>query len=485
MDKRVASYIKAEYTKVELLKKTEQGSIWLAKDGTGQIVVVKHLSATGLPIRKLKEIAHPLWPRILFTAEEDDTTWVVEEYVSGNTLSAEIEAGRRFSPAEVKNIMLQLLDGMAAFHQAGIIHRDIKPSNIILQGEQQARLLDFGVAREMHRENSPDTRAFGTSGYAPPEQYGFGQTDARSDIYALGVTMKELLEEGNHGWLTAVLGKCTALDPKDRYQNADELKAALLRPSYRRISRMAALFLIACAMLGIGYWVQQNKPPLESHEEQRTDAPSQIETPLEEPNPANAPASPNASSMEESSSIQENAPIIPQENVFSLDSPAPFGLDSSSVHTIPQPSPEVAKETKKLAAEDIGLSLAVGNENLGAGGKYNITVPKAEWEAWETAGTTPMMTKYFPSDWEIVLTIENRSNVSIEKCTLQAAVEDGKLESHDTYVAPGGSAQIAVPLSGSRLQRSDKYIWLSFSSDTPHLKSSSFSYYVWIKPETD
>lgn len=91
MDKRVASYIKEEYTKVELLKKTEHSSIWLAKDGTGQIVVVKQLSTTGLPFRKLKEIAHPLWPRILFTAEEDDTTWVVEEYVSGNTLSAEIE----------------------------------------------------------------------------------------------------------------------------------------------------------------------------------------------------------------------------------------------------------------------------------------------------------------------------------------------------------------------------------------------------------
>lgn len=461
MNKRVASYIEAEYTKIELLKKTEHSSIWLAKDGTGQIVVVKQLSTTGLPFRKLKEIAHPLWPRILFTAEEDDTTWVVEEYVSGNTLSAEIETGRRFSPTEVENIMLQLLDGMTAFHQAGIIHRDIKPSNIILQGERQARLLDFGVAREMHRENSPDTRAFGTSGYAPPEQYGFGQTDARSDIYALGVTMKELLEEGNHGWLTAVLDKCTTLDPKDRYQNTDELKAALLRPSYRRPSRIAALFLAAFVMLGIGYWTQHQKLPPESHEEQKADAPAPIETPLGESNPANAPTAPNVPPLEESPSIQENAPIIPQ------------------------PSSEVAKEPQNLSAEDIRLSLAVGNENLGAGGKYNITVPKAEWEAWETAGTTPMLTKYFPFDWEIVLTIENRSNVTIEKCTLQTAIEEGKLESYDTYVAPGDVAQITVPMGGGRLQRSGKYIWLSFSSDAPHLKSSSFSYHIRINPETD
>ncbi len=482
MDKRVASYIEAEYTNIEVLKRSEYGSIWLAKDNTGQIVILKHLSTTGLPFRKLKEIAHPLWPRILFTAEEDGMTWVVEEYVSGNTLSAKIESGRRFAPAEVKSIMLQLLDGMAAFHQAGIIHRDIKPSNIILQGERQARLLDFGAAREMHRENTPDTRAFGTSGYAPPEQYGFGQTDARSDIYALGVTMKELLEEGYHGKLAKVLDKCTALDPKDRYQNADELREALLYPSYHRPSRIAALFLAVCVILGIGYWMQQQKLPTESLEEQKTDAPAHVETPLKEPNSSNAPISTNSPDMEESPAIKENAHIIPQGQVFSPDSSAPPGLGSSSVHTIPQPLPE---ETKKLSAEDIGLSLTVGNENLGAGGKYSITVPKAEWEAWETAGTTPMMTKYFPSDWEIVLTIENRSNSPIEKCTLQAGIEDGSLDSYDTYVAPGDSAQITVPLRGGRLQRSGKYIWLSFSSDTPHLKSSSFSYQIRIEPETD
>ena len=458
MDKRVASYIEAEYTNIELLKKTEHSSIWLSKDGTGQIVVVKHLCTTGLPLRKLKEIAHPLWPRLLFSAEEDGKTWVVEEYISGNTLSAEIEVGRRFAPAAVKSIMLQLLDGMAAFHQAGIIHRDIKPSNIILQGERQVRLLDFGVAREMHRENSPDTKAFGTSGYAPPEQYGFGQTDARSDIYALGVTMKELLEEGYHGWLTPVLDKCTALDPKDRYQNTDELREALLHPSYRHKSRVAVIFLAACVILGIGYWMQQQNLTPEPREEQKTNDPAHVEAPLKEPNSDNSPVSPNSPNMEESPAIQENAPIIPQ------------------------PLPE---ETKKLSADDIGLSLTVGNENLGAGGKYNITVPKAEWDAWETAGTTPMMTKYFPSDWTIVLRIENRGNIPIEKCTLQAAIEDGRLDIYDTYVAPGGTAQITVPMSGGRLQRSGKYIWLSFSSDTPHLKSSTFSYRIQINPETD
>ncbi len=461
MDKRVASYIVAEYTKIELLKETERSRIWLSKDNTGQIVILKHLNTTGLPFRKLKEISHPLWPRILFTAEEDGMTWVVEEYVSGNTLSAEIETGRRFSTAEVRTIMLQLLDGMAAFHRAGIIHRDIKPSNIILQGAKQVRLIDFEVSREMHREDTPDTRTLGTSGYAPPEQYGFGQTDARSDIYALGMTMKELLGEGCHGWLTSVLGKCTALDPKDRYQSADELREALLRPSYRRLSRIAAFFLAVCVILGIGYWVQRQELPPDSHVEQNTDTPAHIEAPVKESNPSNESASQDAPGLEESPSIHENAPIIPQ------------------------PLPEVATETQKLSAEDIGLSLALGGENLGSGGKYHIDVPKNAWESWDTAGTTPVLAKYYPADWEILLTIENRGNAPIDSFAVEVNREDVQTIHRDTPILPGSSAQISIPMAGYKLQRNGNFLWLSFSSNTPHIKSASFTYSIWIRPEND
>ena len=97
-----------------------------------------------------------------------------------------------------------------------------------------------------------------------------------------------------------------------------------------------------------------------------------------------------------------------------------------------------------------------------------------------------MLTKYFPSDWEIVLTIENHSGVPIEAATLKAAInENATMEHYNTAILPGSTAQIAIPLGGRMLQRNGKYIWLSFSSDTPHLKSSYFSYYIWINPETD
>ncbi len=109
--------------------------------------------------------------------------------------------------------------------EKNIIHRDIKPSNMILQGDR-IRLIDFDAARIFKPGQETDTKLLGTKGYAPPEQFGSGQTDSRSDIYALGVTMKILLG-GNCGGLTDILDRCTELDPKNRFQNVAELKDAL------------------------------------------------------------------------------------------------------------------------------------------------------------------------------------------------------------------------------------------------------------------
>ena len=468
MSSRVAKYIKDEFSPIQTIKDNEHGSVVLASNSTGELVIIKQIHQVGLPLRRLKEIAHPLWPQILFTAEETGVTWVVEEYVSGNTLAALLETGKIFTTAEAREFMLQILDGMVAFHQAGIVHRDIKPSNIILQGGTHVRLIDFGVSRLMHAEDKPDTQAFGTSGYAPPEQYGFGQTDARSDIYALGVTIKELLGKDYHGGLMPILDKCVALDPQNRYQSAEQLRTALIRQPYYRKLRIGAIFLLACVIVGC-FLLPWQSPPLKPSDEPD-------ERPTVEP---------------QNHALQENK-ATPQDD-FKSEMPivqepptVPVTVPSENAPIIPQPTPNVANELpKKLTAEDISLSLALGNENLGAGGKYNITVPKAEWEAWETAGTTPMLTKYIPADWEIVLTVENRSEVPIEKCTLQVALEEEKLDNYDASVAPGSSAQIVIPMGGKLLQRSGEYIWLSFSADTPHLKSSSFSYYIRIDPETD
>lgn len=119
----------------------------------------------------------------------------------------------------------------------------MKPANIILKPSGSISLVDFGIMRTYKPNQIKDTTALGTVGFAPPEQFGSAQTDCRSDIYALGMTMynlyvgkkpnrdgsaefsneKDSLSKG----LVSIIKKCTELNPKDRYQSCYELKAEL------------------------------------------------------------------------------------------------------------------------------------------------------------------------------------------------------------------------------------------------------------------
>ncbi len=461
MEQRIESYIKTEYTKIKVLKQTERSNVYLAKDTSEQIVVVKSVRTTGLPYKKLKEINHPLWPRILFTAEEDGVTWIVEEYVSGNTLAEEIEIGKRFSASEVKSIMLELLDGMIAFHKSVIVHRDIKPSNIILQSKTHVRLIDFEVAREYRETNSTDTQTFGTTGYAPPEQYGFAQTDERSDIYALGVTMGEIWDNNRDSRLKKILDKCVELNPKDRYQSAEELKNALLKSQHK--TKFIALLLAICVIVGMSFLLSQPK----TTEVQQDAAEERVEESVKETeNKVNEPTL-----LKEDARKIENT-TNPSSNVKTPEAPT----------IIPQEEPKRATETKKLSAEDIRLNLSVNGKNFGAGGKYHITVPKSEWESWETEGTNSIPTKFYPANYEIQLTVENNSDTTIEEFSVQVNREDTKII-RGVNLPPKTATVVNIPMAGYKLQRNGDFIWLSFSAEKPRLKHQSFSYSVWIRPE--
>ena len=458
MDKRIESYIETEYTPIKTLKQTERSNVYLAKDTSEQIVVVKSVKTVGLPYQKLKEINHPLWPRILFTAEEDGVTWIVEEYVSGNTLAEEIEIGKRFTAAEVKSIMLELLDGMIAFHKAGIVHRDIKPSNVILQNKTHIRLIDFDVAREYQEQNSTDTQTFGTTGYAPPEQYGFAQTDERSDIYALGVTMREIWDNDKNSHLQKILNKCVELNPKDRYQSAEELQNALAKSRYR--GKFIAICFAICVIVGTLSLLPTN--PTEVQQEETGE---RIEKTSESVNKADEPI---LQKEDTAKSENTNPPLIPQT--------------SEVTPIIPQEAQKQTTETKKLSAEDIRLNLSVNGQNLGAGGKYHITAPKSEWESWQTAKSQSIPTKFYPADFQISLTIENNSGTTIEEFSIQINREDEKIIRGNS-IPPKTATTINIPMVGYKLKRNGDFFWLSFSVEKPRLKSQSFSYSVWIKPE--
>ena len=256
LNREVQEYLENRFEKIRLLKQSAKGMIWLAADSTGLLVVWKTIWYTGLPYRWLKENHYDLWPKIIYLVEDETETTVIEEYVSGHSLQEVLEQKEYLAEKDVCRIAVQLCQGLAVLHRAGIIHRDIKPANLIW-GNGIVRLLDFDAARVQKEEAKEDTVHLGTKGYAPPEQFGYGQTDARSDIYALGVTLLELLGPDYHGYLRPILKKCKEIDPKKRYQKVQSVQAAIRYHWRRRLLGGAALIVCVISLLLAGdYWWQ-------------------------------------------------------------------------------------------------------------------------------------------------------------------------------------------------------------------------------------
>lgn len=196
----------------------------------------------------LKRLNHPNLPSIIDVIDGKDSLLIVMDFIEGRTLQAILE---EYGAQPQKNVIewaKQLCDVLGYLHSRTppIIYRDMKPSNIMLKPDGNVVLFDFGTAREYKSRGFEDTVCLGTRGYAAPEQYGGrGQTDARTDIYCLGMTLYHLLTGHNPGdppyecypirqWnpelskgLETILLKCTAQNPKDRYQSCGELYYAL------------------------------------------------------------------------------------------------------------------------------------------------------------------------------------------------------------------------------------------------------------------
>lgn len=171
------------------------------------------------------------------------------DYVEGETLKRVVDREGAQKQEHVLQWALSLCDVLMYLHSQNppIIYRDMKPANIMLQPNGNIKLIDFGIAREYKEKNIEDTVSLGTKGYAAPEQFGGrGQTDIRTDIYCLGVTLYHLVTGKNpaeppyeiypirhwDGRLSAglekIIQKCTQANPDERYQSDEELKYALL-----------------------------------------------------------------------------------------------------------------------------------------------------------------------------------------------------------------------------------------------------------------
>lgn len=215
----------------------------------------------------LKSLNFKGLPEFLDEFENDRTVCVVREYVEGRPLDQYKEENNPTNEEAIK-ICVQLCDILIYLHEQKqtVIHRDIKPQNIIVQPDGTVSLIDFDISRIYHTEALTDTEFIGTREYAPPEQYGFSQTDHRADIYSAGVVLgwlltgeinaQKVMQRLSDARLASIYKKCTAFSPEDRFSSATKLKAALLYTDGRRrkaILKWTSTILSCLIFLSIGF----------------------------------------------------------------------------------------------------------------------------------------------------------------------------------------------------------------------------------------
>ncbi|MGL4762484.1 MAG: serine/threonine protein kinase [Sarcina sp.] len=245
--------IEKKYQLVEKVGKGGMGAVYLANDlklnTYWAVKVIRKGKDSGDLLAEpnmLKVLQHPMLPRITDISESDKYFFIVMDFVNGKTLENIAQSVGKIKEETVIEWAKQICNALDYLHNLKpnpIIYRDMKPENVMLTKEGTIKVIDFGIAREFKIHASEDTNYLGTRGYAAPEQYRISnsQTDSRTDIYGLGVTMYRLLtnktpdeppyeikpvrmidsklSEG----IEHIVIKCTALDPNLRYNNVREV----------------------------------------------------------------------------------------------------------------------------------------------------------------------------------------------------------------------------------------------------------------------
>ena len=407
-------YLGDTYELVDTLKNSERSFVAVVYDKRAKrLCTMKRRDLHSMPIyQTLKELDNPHVPQIYRLFERDGKLIIVEEHIDGQTL----EELLIYRPDELneplaEKILLQLCECLNVLHAKNIIHRDLKPSNIMLTEKNIVKLIDFGIARIFKAGNSSDTELLGTRGYAPPEQFGlfdFGQTDSRSDIYALGITIKNLLGENYNGRLKKFLDKCTALEPSQRFQSAEELRRAIL---YKEPPRKSwKIFLLFTVVIGI-YFFANNFPadeekiaaPVEvPKSEEKISAPvevtkseEKISAPVETPKSEEKISAPVEVTQSEEKIF--DMPTLPQTSLPELNLPPTAPLPE-----INRPQP---RQEEKSSGE-VEMKLFLNGEPT----NKEHMVYLRNWQNWERGKHKEY---FFPNDWHARLQVMNYSGKAL------------------------------------------------------------------------
>lgn len=222
--------IKKEYSIVKILSnKNECKILQLRHKISNRDMVLRQYRSPVAVYNFLKNIRHDNLPDIYDTYMLEDGQIVLEEFVSGITVAEVLESGK-YTYRGARKIISSLCNVLFFLHGISVVHRDIKPENIIITDNGTVKLIDLNASRVYKNNSRSDTVVLGTIGYASPEQFGITQSDARADIYSLGVLLNVMLtgvhpsEQLAKGRAGKIVLKCTQIDPNKRYQSVEELK---------------------------------------------------------------------------------------------------------------------------------------------------------------------------------------------------------------------------------------------------------------------
>lgn len=247
-----------EYEKVRVLKESGTKSVYIVKHiHSDELMIMKEMAGSHEIYKDLLDIKHKNLQEIYEVFFELGKTYLICEYVVGDSLE-DILKEKPLHYKDVKNYILQLCDGVKALHTSNrpLVHRDIKPSNIICSKNFGLKLIDYDTVREHKDGGKGDTALLGTEGYAAPEQYGFAQTDEKTDIYAIGMVMLKMLAgadfenaDNYQGQYKAVVKKCLQLDPSKRFKSVAELINALDGKGRCKIVVTAVIALVSVSAI--------------------------------------------------------------------------------------------------------------------------------------------------------------------------------------------------------------------------------------------
>ena len=442
--------LKFLYDEVDVLKDGKNGKVLLVYDKVGkQVFIMKERTLkTAAIYERLQNIKSPYLPEIYRTVEFDGKFFIVEEFIQGRTLSDYLLHNNGLDEEKSAEVLKQLCNCLKILHAQKIIHRDIKPSNVMVAENNLVKLIDFSISRIVKDNAETDTDFLGTKGYAPPEQFGFGQTDSRSDIYSLGVTIQKILGENYSGYLKKILAKCTELDPAKRYQSVDEILADIDRKYFRyKIKKAAVTVTATCALSLLIFLAVKNFPTAGENPAPKTESVAVEKTekpPLEKVKPRETSKKVEWAEIKIPDIENLNVSINPTVKIF-------------EINTVEDA--EDATDPRLNQVCTLNLNGAIYHSGDG-------DISENIWKTWKTEGENI----YLPENFSVSFKLENKNPAPLNVSVIARLKGLQKSEKVFTEtIAAAQSKNFEIPIGGLACNNGsfEVEIWLRENNGEP------------------